>query len=856
MKKIQIFLLFLFSIIGGSIKAQNSNPIQTVVTGIVLDSLTQDTLFFSNITVVGTSLGTATDEHGAFKLIFSQAKNQLKISMLGYKTKAITIENGKIQAIIINLCPDNAMLQDVVVKVERYRNKRNPAVELIQKVIANKSTNRLESHDYYQYQQYEKLNLDLADVPKKVVNSKYLKNLNFFFENADTMTIKGKKLIPAYQKETASDVYFRKSTQTTKNIINGEKHTDWTGAFDDDGVTAYLKKLYISANIYDNEILLFKKPFLSPLSPLSPQIYHFYIIDTVKIEGQRCINLAFFPRIKADLAFEGNLYITNDSTYAIKKVDMHLAKDININFINGLQITQNFDKLPNAGWTLVRDVISLNFAGGTDSSNTFGIFGRKTTLRNKFIFDKAADASIYQNQQISLKTTDADKKTAEFWTEARQEPLQKRELSTYAKIDSLTQTPTYKRYVGLKYFWFTGYWNTNKGVEFGPNGAVYSHNALEGGRVRLGGRTTYDLSHHFRAEGYGAYGFRDKKWKYSTAFTYQLNDNFFNNRPQNAFKIWALNDVEIPGQTLENVSGDNILSSFSKGTFNKMYYKRSFGLSYINESNEGITYHAGIQQRRLTPAGSLTFVRPDLDISATKIQNMTTNEAFFNFRYAPNEEFFQGQTYRKKIVNKYPVFGFHTTYGQGGDNVSSTFNYCNVSADIFKRFYIAPIGHTDVQLELGRTFGKNLPYPVLHAFQANQTLNYEQFAFNQMNYLEFISDKYAFLNVEHAFDGFILNKIPLIKKLKWREYIMFKAAYGGLDDANNPMKNNAIYRFPTNDAGQSLTYNMDKKPYMELGFGIGNIFKVFRVDATRRLNYWDNANVSKWRFQGELIFDF
>lgn len=235
---------------------------------------------------------------------------------------------------------------------------------------------------------------------------------------------------------------------------------------------------------------------------------------------------------------------------------------------------------------------------------------------------------------------------------------------------------------------------------------------------------------------------------------------------------------------------------------------------------------------------------------------LTTNEATLNLRFAPNEEYFQGQTYRKRIVNKYPVYGLNYTHGAGNDGTGQNFNYQSVSADVFKRFFIAPLGHTDVRLEAGRVFGKNLPYPMLHVFQANQTLNYEQFAFNQMNYLEFISDKYAFLNVEHAFDGFILNKIPLIRQLKWREFMMFKAVYGGLDAANNPATNPSVYRFPTDAKEQSLTYNFDKKPYVEVGFGISNIFKVLRVNVTRRLNYLDHPNASKWGVSGQILFDF
>ncbi len=849
-----ILLIILLSLFfAGHTAAQKTQPL-TIVEGYVIDASKGDTIPFANISVVGTTTGVSADENGYFKCAFSEQRDSIQVSAVGYKTFFQLVEKNTTQHIDIHLINTSTELQTVVVHQQRYRNRGNPAVELIQKVIDHKSSNRLESHDFYQYEQYEKMDLALANVPDAMKKSRLLKNVNFFFADVDTSSLKGKELIPAYQRETVSDVYFRKSPETQTAFVRGTKHTDWTGAFDDDGVATYLKRLYIDANIYNNEIELFKKPFLSPLSPLAPQLYRFYIMDTAMVDGQRCINLAFFPRSKADLTFEGNLYITDDTTYAIRKVTMTIPKDININFVNGLQITQNFDKLPNVGWTLVRDEVSINFAGGNDSTKTVGVFGKKTSIRRQFVFDKASEPQMYHREQAVIKTANAEKQSDSFWATARQEPLSKTEQNTYAKIDSLTQTTDYKRFVGFKYLWATGYW-LSKGVEFGPFGALYSHNALEGGRIRLGARTTYDLNHHWRAYGYGAYGLLDKKWKYSAAITYQLNDNFFNNRPQNAFRIWSLNDVEVPGQTLENTAPDNILTSFNRGKFDKMYYKRAFGISYINESNVGKMYQIGLQQRQLTPAGSLSFVGKDLDGAPHTAARLLTNEAFVNLRYAPNEEFFQGQTYRKRIVNKYPVFGLHYTYGLGNDGTNN-FNYHNVSADVFKRFYIAPIGRMDVRFEMGRVFGSNLSYPLLHVFQANQTGNYEQFAFNQMNYLEFISDKYAFLNVEHAFDGFFLNKIPLIKKLKWREFTMFKAVYGGLDAANNPATNPSVFSFPTDANGQSLTYSFNKQPYMEAGFGIGNIFKVFRVDVTRRLNYLDNPNTSKWRVQGEIQFDF
>ncbi len=854
---LNMFILSLVFV--GQMTAQTTQPL-TVVEGFVVDSLRGDTIPFANIGIVGTSEGVSADENGYFKVSFLEAKNGLQISAVGFKTCFITIKMGMSQRVKIQLASTTTELQTVVIKKERYRNRNNPAVELIQKVIAHKSTNRLENHDFYEYKQYQKLELDLANIGESFKNSKYLSNVKFFFDDTDTSKVSGKGLTPIYQNEKVSNIYFRKSPDTHKEYIEGSKSANLGNLFDETGLDDYLQYLYIKADIYDNEILLFKKPFLSPLSPISSEFYRFYIMDTTNVGGKRCINLAFFPRLKSDLNFEGNLYITDDSTYAVRKVEMTAPKDININFLHEFHISQQFDQLSDSSWSLVRDEVMIDF-GVTNSKKSFGLWGKKTTMMRDFVFNKPQKADIYASAQVVNEAKNADKQSADFWEKNRLEPLSMTEQNIYKKADRLMQTTDYQNFLGFKYLWATGYWKTHK-VELGPLGALVSSNDLEGTRMRVGFRTTYDMSHHWRLEGYGAYGILDQKWKYNAALTYQFNDEQFNNRPQSVIKAWYYNDVEIPGQNIEKLSQDNVLLSFRRGQFNKMYYKQSIGISYTKENMRGFTYQVGIQQRELTPTGSLSFQRMSESTTQNVPQKTTrpklqTNELFVNLRYAPNEEFFQGQNFRRRIVNKYPVFSINYMYGQSGQDVRHSFNYHKVSANVVKRFFMAPTGHTDAMLEVGRTFGKGLPYPVLHVFRANQTLNYEEFAFNQMNYLEFISDKYTTLVLEHAFDGFILNKIPLIKKLKWREFATFKAAYGSLDDANNPAKNPSVYRFSTDAKRQSLTHNfIDGTPYMEAGFGISNIFKILRLDAVRRLNYLDHANVSKWRVQGQFLFDF
>ena len=337
-------LLFLNCVVVG--QAQVQSQTLTEVKGIVVDSATNEPVPFANISVINTGFGTNSDENGVFSFSCKTAHTLIQTTAVGYQKTVMSIVLGQSNDVKILLKSENQQLQEVVIKSGRYRNKGNPAVELIRKVIAHKANNRLESHDYYELKQYEKIELDMVNVGDKVKKSRYLKNFQFVFHNNDTNTVKGKELLPAFIKETASDLYFRKSPEAKKEYVNGEKQSVLEGLFDADGLGQYIEHLYTNVDIYDNSIMLVNKKFLSPMSPLSPEFYRFYIMDTSMVEGQRCINLAFHPRSKTDLTLVGNLYITDDSLYAVRKVKMSLPEEVNVNFLNNLAIEQEFDKLP------------------------------------------------------------------------------------------------------------------------------------------------------------------------------------------------------------------------------------------------------------------------------------------------------------------------------------------------------------------------------------------------------------------------------------------------------------------------------------------------------------------------------
>lgn len=826
----------------------------TTVNGTVIDATNLQPVPFANVGLIGTSFGVTTDDAGIFSFTFEGNKTDLMVTALGFTNKIVKVEPGLKQTLTIVISDQVAQLEQIIIKSGRYRNKNNPAVELIEKVIAHKKYNRLESHDFYTYKKYEKVEMDLVNIGNKVQNNKWLKDFKFIFDRTDSTRLQGKRLLPAFIKETASDVFFRKSPEAKKEYTNGIKQSQLDGLMDADGLGDYINHLYANANIYDNACMLVNKEFLSPLSPLSPTFYRFYIMDTSMVGGKRCINLAFFPRSKTDLTFVGNLFITDDSLYAVRKVKLGLPDNVNINFLNTLTVDQEFDKLPDGSWTLVRDETAIDFGIG-DSKKGFGFYGRKVSRLKDFNFAPAEDQTVYDGIQNNIKDENAKNRDDVFWAEARQEPLAASERGIYETIDSVTKVPKYKQVKKTIGFLFSGFVDVNK-LEFGPFNTLYSFNPIEGGRFRMGGRTTLGFDKHFRLDAFLAYGTLDKIFKYNGTLNYYFNKDGLTDRIQNIAKTWYTYNTEIPGQVVSNRYEDNFFMSFRRGDGFRLYYKRSFGVSYTHEAETGFTYQFGVQNMEWTPAGSLLFHRVDSLGNDIKISSTHVTDFFADLRFAPNEEFFQNKKRRKQIINRYPIFGLHYHYGNGVSAASKGLDYHNLSFDVFKRFYIAPIGKTDVMFEVGRLWG-TVPFPLLINHRANQTLAYLDNSFNMMNSLEFVSDKYVSLNIAHFFDGFFFNKIPLLKKLKWREIITFKSIYGGLDPQNTPGVHQKTYLFPTDkNTGLPTTFIFNHGPYMEASVGVGNIFKVLRIDLVRRLNYLDNPDVSKYAVRFKMRFEF
>ena len=843
------FLLFVLFFTWAIFKA-NSQPIEkTVIKGTITDAKTGEPLPFVSVFIKNTTIGTVTDYLGNYTLETKVNAGTVVFSFLGYSNESRTLSIGKTQIINTKLNPTTYSLDEVVVRPPKrnYTNKNNPAVELIQKVIEKKSENRKEGYDFLQYEKYEKIQFALSNFSQKFKEQGAFRKFQFVFNNIDTTKQEGKEILPLFIKEALSKCYYRKNPEGNKEIIRGEKTINFDEYIDNKGVSANLKYLYQNINIYDNDILFLTNKFLSPIANGAPLFYRYYIIDTLQVGDVNCSKLLFEPRNRADFLFEGYLYVTQDSSFAIRKIDMGLNNHINIDWVKDVKIVQDFVQVQKKTWMLSKDEISINF-GITKKS--LGLFGQRTVSYANYAINKEIGDTIFRGPEITRKL-DPLEKNADYWEINRQQPLTKTEKGIYTLIDSIKQIPAFKLRMDIIMLITTEFF-TNKKIEIGPVGNFYSFNPIEGSRVRFGGRTTPDFSKKITFDGYLAYGFTDNKFKYSAGVTYSLTPRTIYQFPVKSIKLSYQNDTKIPGQELQFAQGDNILLSFKRGVNDKLLYNKTFKAEFLNEFENHFSYHLGYSLTRQSPAGSLYFNPYDYLPDSNVVPDINISEVFLDLRYAREESFYQGKLYRDPFPNKYPVILLK--YAIGSKLIGNDFAYSRVQMSLSQRFFYPLIGYTDIIGEAGKIFGK-VPYPLLFIHRANQTYSYQKDAYNLMNFLEFVSDQYFSVSIDYCFNGFIFNKIPILKKFKLRELFTFKVLYGGVTNDNNPIFQKDLFKFPTDNSGVPLTYSLEKKPYIEAGVGVSNIFKIFRVDLIKRITYTGNPNVSDFGIRVQFRFD-
>lgn len=837
---------FLFTMLLGSFFANS----QTVVKGFVKDANTMRPLQFVSIFFEG-GKGVTTGEDGSFSIVtYRENLKTLIFSFTGYKEIKKKISPGKEQTVNIEMELSDA-LQEVIVKTKRrgkYRNRDNPAVELIDLVLDNKEKNRITSYDYVQYEQYEKLSLSLTNKPEKLIKNRLFRNYKFILENIDSTTLEGKSLLPIYLEEKISDRYLRKNPEKNKTILLGEKKVNYGDFLDAAGISQYLNRLYSDINIYENNVTILTTQFLSPIADMGPTFYRYYIRDTVEMDGIKLIKLYFTPKNPNDLLFRGTMFITLDGKYGVQKISMTISKNANLNWTRELRINQDFEKAFDGRFHVVKSSMLAEFALTQNASG--GILGERTVSFKNFLINEPAPDSIYNGRDL-VEKVNAEKSSDSFWIANRHTPLTSVETKAYYNIDSLKNMKSFKRFGEIVTLLFSGY-KSFGAWELGNTNTFYSFNPVEGFKLKIGGRTTPKFSNFLYFDNYFAYGFKDKKLKYLAAATYSFNHKSIYSFPLNYLKVSYQYDTKIPGQELLFTNEDNFLLSFKRGNNNKWLYNNFLKVEYVREFGKNVSYTFAFKNWKQTPAGDITYQKV---VDDSYVKNVTTSEISAELRWAPNEQFYQGKNFRIPIINKYPVFNLRFITGIKGV-LKGEYNYQNLSLSMDKRFYLSQLGYTDVSVEGGYIFGK-VPFPLLTIHRANQTYAYQIYSYNLMNFMEFVSDKYAATNLDFYFNGFFFNKIPLIKKLKLREVASFKILYGGVRDENDPAKTQDLLKFPTDASiGKQTTFALNKTPYIEMSVGIANIFKVIRVDLVKRLTYLQHPDISTWGIRTKVRFDF
>ncbi len=843
-QKVKPLLIFCFSIVLALASIPFSfsqETAKTIIKGSVTDALTGESLPYVSVYLKGTTVGTLTDTRGKYAIETTAKSTTIVFSFVGYQTETRIISPGKEQTLNITLALSSIALEEVIVKPAKreYRNRDNPAVELINRVIERKDYNRPETADFLEYKKYEKIQFALSNVSEKLTSKGSQGKLGLLFGNIDTTRRVGNHILPVFIKETLSEHYFRKEPPAVKDVTIADKTINLEEYLDRKGLTAYLNYLYQDVNIYDNEILFLTSKFLSPVAQTAPLFYRYFIVDTLPVSDLKCIRLFFEPRSKTDFLFHGNIYVALDSSYAVKRIDMGINENINIDWIQDIIIMQDFDRSDRKGWLLSKEEISIDVGV---SKTSLGLFGQRTSYFKDYKINEPISDFILRGPE-KTERIDPGSGGPGYWESNRFVPLTNNELQIYTTIDSLKQLPAFRRRMNFVLFLTSGYLDLGK-IELGPSSSFYSYNYVEGQRFRIGLRTSPDLSKKITLEGYGAFGLKDLDFKYYGAATWSFTPRSIYQFPVKSLKISYQKDIKIPGQELQLIQPDNLFFSLKRGVSDKYVMNRTFRIEHLNEYENHFSYLAGYSFTRQQPTGNLWYNTEVYGPGQGQIDFLDISELYVNLRYAPNETFYEGKVWRTVYPSLKPVYNLKIS--GGSKSVFSDFDYLRLQLNITRRYYVSILGYTDITLEAGKVFG-TVPFPLSFVHRANQTYGYQKQSYNLMNFMEFVSDRYVAFNVDYCFNGFIFNKIPLLRELKLREWVTFKVLYGGLSDKNTPQPgfSDGLYQFPVDDENNLLMYTLEKKPYIEASVGIANIFNLLRVDLIKRFSYLSNPNVNE-----------
>jgi len=816
---------------------------QVKVSGVIIDEFNEP-VPFANIIFRGSTIGTISDEKGRFYLESDKTYTELEVSFLGFEKSVIPLKARNFDLKIV--LKQGAELDEVVVYSGKQKKKGNPAIAILKKIWSKKRQNGVLLYPQYEYDKYEKIEFDLNNIDEKFKKSKLFKGMEFVFDKVDTSNITGKSYLPIFINEAMYKTHGRnKPSKRFREELVANKNS---GFDSNQELIEFVKQLYVDYNIYDNYLKFFDKSFTSPLSRTGVSVYNYVLTDSAYIDNKWCYNILFYPRRKNELTFKGDFWV-NDSTFAVKQIEMAATRSANINWVKEIYIEQEFNVLNDSIFLLKRDHMMSDFAFRKKEESK-GVYGRRTTLFNNYDFEKEHNDKFYASRVDAYKE-EIYNKPDDFWAKSRMEKLNDDEVGIYKMLDTLKTVRKFQQLYNLGATLASGYWQIFKGFDYGPLFSSFGSNDVEGTRIRVGGRTFFTQNDTWRLQAFLAYGTKDNKFKYGIGGKWMVDK-------RNRIILSAGNrrDVEQTGVSL-TTANDVLNRSFASAAF--FTRGENFRLTNLNLTNvaidmelwRNVNFRLGATYKTLRAAAPDLFDLTYTDKNGDLQSEVKQTEVDLAINYTPGRKN-AGFGVERNISNegRYPTLYLSYTKGLK-DLLNSDFNYDKLQLYYRHRMLMGGFGKLRYTLEVGKTFGA-VPLTLLDAVPGNQTLTTAPRTFDLLDYYEFITDEYVSLHLEHNFNGRILSRIPLLRKLNLREVVGVRGIVGSLSDSNR----NLSSFFSTPDIDGNLPLGAPSKPYYEYHIGVDNIFKLIRIDFVFRGNYLNAPGATKFAIKGGVGFYF
>lgn len=813
-----ILLIFIFT--STLLSAQ-----KTGVSGTVIEDETGEPIPFASVFFQDSKIGTETDFDGKYALESYYATDSLVIRASGFTTKTVFVKRDQSQVINFRLEPVLQTTDEVIIRAPDEK----PSTILHRRIVNNKPINNKEKLGAYQYETYNKIQLDLNNIGEQFEDRKIVKSLDLVMDYLDTLN--GDKFLPLILTESISDFYYRTNPKLKKEVVKASRIT----GIENLEVNQFLGEMYQDINVYENYIGIFDKSFISPIANFGRSYYKLYLKDSAYIGKQWCYLLTFEPKRKGDLTFTGEMWV-HDTTYAVKQWSATVAENANINYVNGFYLEQEFEQVEKEVWMMTSDKLIVDLKA-VENSKLLGFYGRKLTTRQDFVINTPHPPDFYRTNENVVVLDEANKRSKEYWKEHRHKPLNNQEEDIEVMIDSLNEVPLFKAFKNLTFLATTGFYPLGK-IEIGNPGSLISFNTVEGFRNQIKLRTSNDFSERIEFSGKLAYGYSDEQFKYGGGIRYNVSP-----KKRGMLNLFYDYDIQQLGLSEEAADIDGAFASiFRTRPLDQLIMVETFGANIEKDLGKSFIVTAGAKWENLAALGATQFRVPNSTVSFNEINDISTFETSVKVRYAKNEEFISGTFDRISMGSKYPAISLEGVLGIKGV-LGSDYEYQKLEMKLSHSPKLGVFGKLYYEIYGGIYFGE-AAYPFLKTHEGSQTYWFQTLAHNRMNYFEFISDRYVGASAEQHFNGLFFDRIPLVRRLKWRLVASAKSVWGDISE-----RQTAQMLLPDN------TKAFGNVPYLETALGIENIFKVFRIDAIWRMTHLD-PGVSPIGIRGKFTIRF